>query len=119
MHACGRVRLCRTVTNSSRMRLTGCQQHTVNLTNVCGIRFAGYLVQVLDATNNKLSAFPRALEELTQLQRATLSSNSIADVNGSVLLSLASTLKILVLDSNLISRVRGCARTDHNKTNCI
>lgn len=59
----------------------------------------------MDVTNNKLTAFPAVLAELTQLQRLTLSVNSIAEINGAVLLAFASSLKVLVLDSNAITQV--------------
>ena len=62
-------------------------------------------MQVFDATNNKLTDFPRQLAHLTSLQRLILSANSLSSIDGSVLLPLAATLKILVLDSNSITQI--------------
>ena len=58
--------------------------------------------KVLDATNNKLTAFPVQLQHLVNLQRLIIASNGIVEISGSVLVPLAASLKILVLDSNKI-----------------
>ncbi|GAX78144.1 hypothetical protein CEUSTIGMA_g5586.t1 [Chlamydomonas eustigma] len=69
------------------------------------VEHVGADAKVLDATNNKISAIPDFLIHLNSLQRLVLSSNLIQDVPGPVLISLAPTLRILLLDNNQIEKL--------------
>jgi Leucine-rich repeat (LRR) protein len=69
------------------------------------VEHVGADAKVLDATNNKISTIPDFLIHLNNLQRLVLSSNLIQDIPGSVLISLAPSLRILLLDSNQIEKL--------------
>lgn len=63
----------------------------------------GQDAKVFDGSNNRLTELPPQLQHLTNLQRLVLASNNITDIRGTILIPLSSSLKILILDGNMIT----------------